>query len=92
MPDSELTIVPLLEKINNVILNPLIVLLFAIALVVFLWGVFQFIRKADDEEAREEGRKSMMWGVIGMFIMFGVFGIIRILLNSIGVTDLKFPF
>ncbi len=89
---AAITIVPFLQKINAVILNPLIVLLFAIALIVFLWGVFEFVRKADDESAREEGRRSMMWGIIGMFIMFGVFGIIRILLTSVGVTDLKFPF
>lgn len=71
-------------KFNEVVLNPVIGLLFAIALVVFLWGVVEFLLQSDSEEAREKGKSHMLWGVIGMFIMFSVFAIIRLIAGTIG--------
>jgi hypothetical protein len=81
-----LSVTPFLAKINQYILNPIILLLFAVAFLLFLWGVFQFVRQADNPKAREEGQKNIMWGIVGMFIMFGVYGIIAIVLSTIGVN------
>lgn len=86
-----MSITVLLGKINAVILNPLIVLMFGIALLVFFWGIFQFILRNDDETAREQGKKSMMWGLVGMFIMFSAYGIINLILNSLGINA-GYPF
>ena len=72
------------QKINQFILNPLIGFLFALALVFFLWGVAEFILQADNEAARAQGKQHMIWGVIGMVIMFGAFTIMRIIANTIG--------
>ena len=79
-------IVPLLNKINQYILNPIIILGFSVALVVFLYGIFQFVLKAGDDKAREEGKKSIGYGLVGMFIMVSVFGIIRFILSSLGLS------
>jgi phosphate starvation-inducible membrane PsiE len=88
-----MSIAPFLGKINQFILNPLILLMFAIALLVFLWGIFQFLTNTEDAKNREQGQKNMLWGVIGMFIMFGVYGIIRIVMDTIGVNiSGRFPF
>lgn len=65
-------------KIATTIVNPLIQLLFAVALVYFLWGVFVYIRDADDPSGHELGRKHIIWGIIGLFIMTAVFAIMRI--------------
>ena len=80
MPEA----IKLVNQIKTEIVNPLIGLLFAIALVYFLWGVFQFITKADDGDKAGEGKKHMVWGLIGMFIMFSAFGIMSIIGNFIG--------
>lgn len=64
------------------IVNPLIQLLFAAALVMFLWGVFGYIRNADNPEGRQTGGRHILWGLIGMAIMVGVYGIIRILIKT----------
>ena len=56
-----------------------------IALVVFLWGIIEFLAKSSSEEARERGKKNMVWGLIGFFIMIGVFGIINIILGTFGI-------
>jgi hypothetical protein len=38
----------------------------------------------DNEEQREKGRVGMMYGLIGMFIMVAVFGIMDFIISSIG--------
>lgn len=78
------TEIPLLESIKEHILNPIITLLFAAALLYFLWGVFQMIRGGDSEDARALGREHMIWGVVGLFIMVAVYGILNIVCNTIG--------
>jgi len=54
------------------------------AIAVFLWGVFKFIANADNEDEREKGKQHLTWGIIGLFIMFAVWGIIAIIRNFIG--------
>lgn len=76
----------LLNGINQYILNPLITLLFAIALVVFAWGIFQFIYSQSAGEDREEGKKKILWGLFGMFIMFSAYGLIRLILGTFGIS------
>lgn len=78
-----------LGKINANIVNPAIEFAFIIATVVFLWGVFQFIRNGSDKNKRQEGKDRILWGIVGFLIMFGVFGIITIIGNTIGVSGLK---
>lgn len=75
----------LLGKVNEFILNPLIILLFVVALIVFFWGLVEFISKAGSEEGRETGKRNMVWGVVGMFIMVAVYGIIKLILATFGV-------
>lgn len=80
----------LLFKINELILNPLIALMFAIAVLYFLWGMLEFIQGAADPKARETGRSHMIWGIIGLFIMISVYGILNIIINTLGVDNPEF--
>ena len=73
-------------KVVDNIINPFILLLFAVALAVFFWGMTQFILGADDETKRSAGKQHMVWGVVGLFIMVGVFGIMAVLLRTFGIT------
>ena len=79
------TVIQLLAKINDSILNPLIALMFAVAIMYFLWGMFEFIKGADNSEARKTGQSHMIWGVIGLFIMVSVISILKIIINTLGV-------
>lgn len=74
-------------KLNKLIVNPFITLLFVVATLMFLWGVFQFIRGADNPGEREKGIQHILWGVFGLFIMVAVFGIIRLLMNTFGINE-----
>ena len=84
VPPAVLTFV---GKISTNILNPIIAILFALAFTYFVWGVAKYIWNPDSEEARTTGQKAMLWGVIGMFIMVSVFGIMRFLISSIGADS-----
>ena len=79
-----------LRKVNQTILNPLIALLFAVALVMFIWGVVEFTANADNEEKRTTGRQHILWGIVGMIIMISVFGIMRLITGTIG-SDVQIP-
>ena len=77
--------------LNNVvtqIINPIILLLSAGAFVVFLWGVFEFILRAADSKKREEGRQAILWGIVGLVIIFGAYGIINVALGTFNLPAL----
>ncbi len=77
----------LVQKISGIIVNPLIVVMFTFALVLFLWGVRGYISGADNPEARAKGAQHILWGVIGMAIMFMSFTITRLVLDTFGLQD-----
>ncbi len=72
----------LIDKINQVIVDPLIVLLFALAVLIFFVGILQFFF-TDAPDKRAQGTRHMLWGVIGMVIMVSVFAIINVIINFI---------
>jgi hypothetical protein len=74
---TAITIVPFLEKVAEYILNPLIKLVFAIAFLVFVFGILQFIRSETSDKARAEGKQKIVYGLLGMLIMFSAYGIIH---------------
>ena len=80
------TEIPLLNSIKTNILNPLIGLMFAVALLVFLYGVFELIRGQASEDARAKGAQHVLWGVVGMAIMVSVYGIIHLICGTFGIN------
>ncbi len=76
-----------LGKVDTMILNPLIVLLFALALIYFLYGVFEFVSGQDNDEKKTTGKSHMIWGVIGLTIMMGVWFIMGVILNTLGISS-----
>ncbi len=66
--------------------NAVVPLLITTAIVIFIWGVVQFIGNADNEEKRKKGREFMIWAVISLFMIVSVWGIVHILTNTFGVS------
>lgn len=69
----------LISNIKEYILNPIIGFMFAVAVVMFIYGIVEYIWSADNEEKVEVGKKHMIWGIIGIFVMIGVYGILNVL-------------
>ncbi len=64
----------------------LVPFVFAIAFLVFIWGVAKyFILSGASEEGKEQGRQLMIWGIIGFFVMVAVWGIVNLLVDSSGL-------
>jgi membrane-associated HD superfamily phosphohydrolase len=77
------------DLVNNIIvsgiLTPLVYLLVGLAVLVFVYGVFKFI-KAEGEE-KQSGREFMIWGIIGIFVMISVWGLVAILQNTFNLSS-----
>ena len=81
-----MSIAPFLNKLNEYILNPLILLMFAVALLVFFWGLLRLIWYSNSDEERDTGRRVIVWGIVGMLIMISVYGSINLLLSTFGIS------
>jgi uncharacterized membrane protein YidH (DUF202 family) len=75
-----------LGKVDTMIINPLIYFLFALAVLYFLYGVFEFMLNQENEEKKTTGKTHMIWGVIGITIMLGVWTILAVVVNTLGIS------
>jgi hypothetical protein len=74
----------LIQNILNNIVNPIITLMVGVAVLYFLWGVFEFVRNAESSEARKKGGMHILFGALGLFIMASAYGILNLILGTIG--------
>lgn len=76
----------LLQFGTCIINNSIIPLIFAIAVVMFIWGAVKFfIINADEEAQREQGKQFMIWGIIALTVMTAVWGLVGILGETFGI-------
>lgn len=75
------------DLINAVgrLVSQLTVIAGGVALLVFLWGLVKFIMKAGDEKSHEEGIAIMKWGIVALFVMVAVWGIIGFMQRALGL-------
>ena len=75
-----------IDNITLFINNTLVPLVFAIAFLVFLWGVAQFfIIGRDAEEAKEKGKEYMLWAIGGFVVMVSIWGIVNLLVSALNL-------
>ncbi len=70
------------------ILNTVVVpVIFAFAFAAFVWGVLNyFFLHGGDETKRSEGRQFVFWGILGMVVLFSVWGFVNIVLSTLGIA------
>lgn len=75
-------------RVTDLIINPIILLLFALATVYFIYSVIKFLSTdaADKGTTRIEARNAIMWGIVGMVIMISVYGLIHFVLATLGIS------
>lgn len=73
----------LITNILREIVNPIIALLVGIAVLVFIYGVFEFVSNAESSDERKTGGQHMLWGSIGLFIMSSAYGIMNLIIGTI---------
>lgn len=64
----------------------------AVAFLVFVWGVARFIRSAGSEKEIKDSKNLLIWGVIGLFLLVTIWGIISFMKNEFGFgSDVGIP-
>jgi heme/copper-type cytochrome/quinol oxidase subunit 2 len=61
------------------ILTALIPVIIGLALLYFFWGLAQYMLKVGDKTKQEEARNVMVWGVIIIFVMVSIWGLVGLL-------------
>jgi uncharacterized membrane protein HdeD (DUF308 family) len=72
----------LVDGIVSFVDSSVIPLLFALAFIFFLIGVARYFFSQSDEE-REKGRQFVIWGIIGLVVLFSLWGIVNLFLALI---------
>jgi len=73
-------------------INRLVIILVGVATLVFFWGVIQYVISQGDEKKLAEGRKYMLWGIIGLVVIASAWGIVNLIIYTIfGETSFSLP-
>ncbi len=76
-----------IDDVSSFINGTLIPLVFGVALLVFIYGMFQyFILGGGDEDSRDKGRKLMLWSIVGFVVMVSIFGIVNLIAGGLGFS------
>ncbi|OGG41636.1 hypothetical protein A2837_00625 [Candidatus Kaiserbacteria bacterium RIFCSPHIGHO2_01_FULL_46_22] len=74
-----------ISDITSFINNVLIPLVFAIALLVFIWGMFQLFINKNAEEA-EQGKKLALYAIVAFVLMVSIWGIVNVIASGLGFS------
>ncbi len=83
-------ILGLLAQANDLI-NRLIPFIIALTVLIFLWGIFRLVMAGGDGEARKEAQGYIIWGVVALFVMVSVWGLVNILVRSVNLDNTAPP-
>lgn len=59
----------------------------ALALLAFFWGLATFIFAAGSEDAKDRGKRIMIWGVVALFVMVSVWGLVQFIGSALGIQQ-----
>ncbi len=86
-PNNSLSggIANILNYFTCLIAKSVLPLLFAVAIASFIWGIIQYFLNPDNEENRKKGKDYMLWGLISLFVMISVWGLVALIGNTFGI-------
>lgn len=67
------------------LINTILPIIIALALLYFFWGLAQFVLAAGDETKQGEAKSIMIWGIIALFVMISVWGLVNVLVDTFGL-------
>ncbi len=75
----------LLNYATCILVKSVVPLIIALAMAMFIWGVVQYVINSDEEAKKEKGKQFMIWGIIGLAVMVGVWGLVHILGDTFNI-------
>lgn len=67
-------------------LNAVVPVLIALGVVYFVWGVITYV-VSDDEEAKAKGKDRIIYGIIGLAVIIGLWGLVALLRNTFDLNN-----
>lgn len=64
------------------LLNQVIKVVIGIGVLVFIYGVLKYVGAGDDAEKVKQGRNFIIYGIVGIFVMLSVWGLVFIITNT----------
>ncbi len=81
----------LLRYVTCIIAKSVFPLIFVLAIVMFVWGVVQYVINNDEEAKKAKGKQFMIWGIIGLTVMVSVWGLVRIVGKTFNIDTNFIP-
>lgn len=73
-------------KIGDII-NLIIPLMVAIALIAFFYGLIIYLFSQGNEENKGKGKGIMLWGIVALFVMVSIWGIVRVIADTFNIQQ-----
>ena len=74
----------ILGRVITEVFSPLYQLTVGIAFIYFLYGVVRFIMGLSEPDKKNVGREHLLWGIVGLFIILSVGGMLRLFNDVLG--------
>lgn len=71
------------QKLIGQIINSILGLVGSVALVMFIWGGFQWMTAAGNSDKIEKGRATLMWAALGLVIIFSSYALVSYLIKDV---------
>ncbi|MEK7144347.1 MAG: hypothetical protein AAB794_00575 [Patescibacteria group bacterium] len=80
------------QTIIGVINTVLVPVVFALAFIVFLWGIAKaYIFNAGEPEEVAKGHKLLLWGIIAFVVMISLWGLVSVVAVTFGLSGVYAP-
>lgn len=63
----------------------LISIAISLAVIYFMWGIVQYVLSADSAEERKKSKQVMLWGILSLFFIVSMWGIVAAMRTVLGI-------
>jgi len=93
LPSVALAVTDIIDLISLIsrVISSLIPIVASLALLYFFWGLAQFIFASGNEVDSKKGKEMMFWGIIALFVMLSVWGLINLLSDTLDLENSPLP-
>lgn len=77
----------IINWVTCTLINAVVPMLFALAIVGFIWGIIKYFLNPDNEEKKKQGKTFMLWGLIALFVMTSMWGIVKIFSGTLDINS-----
>ena len=72
------------------LLNRIIPVLISLGVIYFIWGVVQYMI-GGDEEKKKKGKEKIIYGIIGLVVIVGMWGLVNLVTSTFGLSNTGVP-